>query len=326
MTWLTSAQRPGLAGFKNTISLDQLIASKIGAATRFPSLALSSRGGMSLSWTANGVNVPAQHSPSKIFQSLFLNGTPREVDAEMRDLERGKSILDAVMGDARKLENTLGQRDREKLDEYLTSVRELETRLRQNEDWARKPKPKVDYPQPKDVTDKSDILARQRLLYDMIALALETDSCRSITFDLGAMNAVPSNIPGVKTDWHNLSHHGKDAAKISELKIIEESEFIVFNDFLTKLKGIKEGPGTRTLLDNTAILFGSNLGNASSHNWHNLPIIVAGGGYKHGSYVAHDEKNNTPLANLFVSLAQRMGVETDQFGSSTRAGVQGLEA
>jgi hypothetical protein len=160
-------------------------------------------------------------------------------------------------------------------------------------------------------------------MYDMMRLALQTDSTRVITLSLGSMNAVPSNIPGVKTDWHNLSHHGKDEAKISELRLIEEAEFVELNRFLSQLKAVDEHG--RSLLDNTAVLFGSNLGNASSHDWHNLPIILVGGGYKHGAYVAHDEKNNTPLANLFVSLAQRMGIETDRFGSSTAETIRGLE-
>ncbi len=323
LTWLTSAQRPGLAGFKNTISLDQLIAKQIGVATRFPSLTLGARG-RSLSWTSNGVPLPAMSSPSKLYQQLFAQGTEQEIAEQVKQLDKGKSVLDVVQGDAKALEKSLGHRDREKLDEYLSSVRDLETRLQQNKEWARKPKPKVDYAAPRDVEDKVDILGKQRLMYDMIALALQTDSCRSITFSLGAMNAVPSNIPGVKTDWHNLSHHGKDEEKIGELEIIEKAEFKLFGEFLTKLKGVKENG--KHLLDHTAILFGSNLGNASSHNTKNLPVIVAGGGFKHGSYVAHDAADNTPLCNLFVPLAQRMGVKTEKFGSSTKSTIRGLES
>tara|TARA_B100000959_G_C14988663_1_gene626722 strand:+ start:2436 stop:3728 length:1293 start_codon:yes stop_codon:yes gene_type:complete len=323
LTWLTSAQRPGLAGFKNTISLDQLIAKQIGVATRFPSLTLGARG-RSLSWTSNGVPLPAMSSPSKLYQQLFAQGTEQEIAEQVKQLDKGKSVLDVVQGDAKALEKSLGHRDREKLDEYLSSVRDLETRLQQNKEWARKPKPKVDYAAPRDVADKVDILGKQRLMYDMIALALQTDSCRSITFSLGAMNAVPSNIPGVKTDWHNLSHHGKDEEKIGELEIIEKAEFKLFGEFLTKLKGVKENG--KHLLDHTAILFGSNLGNASSHNTKNLPVIVAGGGFKHGSYVAHDAADNTPLCNLFVPLAQRMGVKTEKFGSSTKSTIRGLES
>jgi len=323
MTWLTSAQRPGLAGFKNTLSIDQLMARQIGAATRFPSLTLGTRS-QSLSWTANGVSLPATSSPSKLYQQLFVQGTEQEIKEQVKQLDKGKSVLDVVLGDAKALERSLGHRDREKLDEYLVSVRDLEVRLQQNKQWARKPKPKVNYAAPRDIADKVDILGKQRLMYDMIALALQTDSCRAITFSLGSMNAVPSNIPGVKTDWHNLSHHGKDEDKIEELEIIEKAEFKLFGEFLTKLKGLKENG--KHLLDHTAILFGSNLGNASSHNTQNLPVIVAGGGYRHGSYVAHDANDNTPFANLFVPLAQRMGVEIEKFGSSTKSTIRGLES
>jgi len=320
LTWLTSAQRPGLAGFKNTISLDQLIANEIGIQTRYPYLALSTSG-RSLSWTSNGVAIPGESSPAKLFKALFIAGNEEEVASEIRGLERGRSILDTVLGEAKQLERELGTRDRQKLDEYLTAVRDLESRLQQSQGWVKKPKPKVDVEPPTDITDRNDAIGRQRLMYDMIVLALQTDSTRTITFQLGGLNSVPT-IPNVNSDWHGLSHHGKDPAKIEELKIIEEAEFAAFNDFLTKMKSVEENG--RSLLDHTAILFGSNLGNASSHDWHNLPIILAGGGYKHGAYVAHDAKDNTPLANLFVALAQRMGIETDRFGSSTAETVDGL--
>ena len=158
-------------------------------------------------------------------------------------------------------------------------------------------------------------------MYDMIALALQTDSTRTVTFQLSGMNAVPV-IPGVKNDWHNLSHHGKDPEKIDELKIIEEAEFDAFNRFLTRIRSIEENG--HSLLDHTAILFGSNLGNASAHDWHNVPVIVAGGSFRHAGHIAGDPQNNTPLANLLVSLSQHMGVETDRFGSSTAEGISGL--
>jgi hypothetical protein len=323
LTWLTSAPRPGLAGFKNTISIDQLMAKHIGAATRFPSLSIGTNS-KSLSWTANGVQIPSQSHPVKLFRQMFVNGTEKEVAEEMKNLERGRSILDTVLGDAKALNVTLGARDREKLDEYFTSVRELEIRLQQNKQWANRPKPKVNYREPKEVADRTDILAKQRLLYDLILLALQTDSTRVITFSLGSMNAVPNNIPGVRTDWHMLSHHGKEEAKIEELSKVEAAEFGVFSEFLQKMKDIKEEGGH--LLDHTAILFGSNLGNASSHSWRNLPILLAGGGYKHGHHIAHDSSNNTPFANLFIPLAQRMGLEIDRFGSSTASTIRGLES
>ncbi|QDT05687.1 hypothetical protein K227x_40900 [Rubripirellula lacrimiformis] len=321
LTWLTSARRPGLAGFRNTLSIDQRIAQQVGLQTRFPFLAMAVSN-ESLSWTSNGVPIPAMSSPAKIYKALFVDGDAKAVDKEMLNLKRGRSILDTVGGRARRLEQKLGERDRDKLDEYLTSVRELEQRLQQSEGWVRLPKPKVDIEQPDDIRDKAEAIARQRLMYDMIVLAIQTDSTRTITHQLGGLNSAP-NIPGVDSDWHGLSHHGKDPDKINELKLIEEAEFETFNEFLTKLRAIDEGG--RSLLDQTAILFGSNLGNASAHDWRNLPIIIAGGGYNHGRYVAHDSQNNTPFANVLVSLAQRMDVEIDSFGSSTAAGVRGLD-
>ena len=325
MTWLTGVERPGLAGFKNTISIDQVMARKIGASTRFPSLNLGTGGGgQSISWDANGVSIPCQASPSKIYRELFVQGTEKEVEQQVNNLDRGKSILDVVLGDAKSLRSNLGHRDKEKLDQYFSSVRELEVRLEQNKEWARKPKPDVSYEEPKDVQDRYDLLTRQRLMYDLMSLALKTDSTRVITFSLGAFNAVPTNIDGVKTDWHNLSHHGKDENKIDELEIIEKEEFSLFAKFLGDLKSHEENGSS--LLTNTAVLFGSNLGNASSHDWRNLPIILAGGGYSHGSYVAHDSQDNTPLSNLFVPLAQGMGVEIEQFGKSTNSSLRGLES
>lgn len=321
LTWLTSAQRPGLAGFRNTISLDQVMADRIGTKTRYPYLTLSTSG-RSMSWTSNGVEIPGETSPARLFKALFIDGSKQEVADELRGLKRGRSILDTVRGQAKHLEQDLGRRDREKLNEYLAAVRDLEFRLQQNEGWATKPKPKTDKKPPQDVTDRNDAIGKQRLMNDMIVLAFESDSTRVVTFQLSGMNAVPT-IPGVSSDWHGLSHHGKDSEKIEELKIIEEAEFQVFGEFLTKLKAVKENG--KSLLDQTAVLYGSNLGNASSHNWRNLPIVLAGGGFKHGSYVAHDADDNTPLANLFVPLLNRMDVETREFGTSTAESLRGLE-
>jgi hypothetical protein len=320
LTWLTSARRPGLAGFKNTISIDQLIAAKVGIETRIPSLVLSTNG-QSMSWSASGVEIPGETRPSVIFKEMFVNGTATEVEAQIRKLERGRSVLDTLLEQSKQLDRTLGVRDKRKFAEYLVAIRELEYRLQQAKAWARKPKPAIEQAAPTDIADRLDAIAKQRLMYDTIALALQSDSTRLTTFQLSGMNAVPK-IGGVSHDWHNLSHHGKDETKIAELQIIEEAEFTVFGEFLTKLKAIQENG--HSLLNSTAVLFGSNLGNASAHDWRNLPILVAGGGYEHGGYHAHEPGNNTPFANMFVSLAQRMGVEVRQFGSSTGETVRGL--
>ncbi|WP_168563675.1 DUF1552 domain-containing protein [Crateriforma spongiae] len=321
LTFLTSAQRPGLAGFKNTISIDQLIAQRIGMQTRFPYLALSTSG-RSLSWTSGGVPIPGSTSPSQLFRELFLQGNEQQIASEIARLRRGHSILDTVTQSANTMAKQLGSNDRHKLQEYFQSVRELEHRLTQSEGWVRRPKPKVDAEEPDDIRDKLMAIERQAAMYDMITLALQTDSTRTVTFGISGLNAAPK-IPGVASDWHGLSHHGKDPAKIEELKLIEQAEFTAFAKFLDGLRSIQEGDCT--LLDQTTVVYGSNLGNASSHDWHNLPILVAGGGYRHGQYVAHDHNQNTPLANLFVGIAQGVGIEIDQFGSSVSAGIRGLE-
>lgn len=312
MTWLTSAKHPGLAGFKNTISIDQLIAERVGTQTRFPSLVLGT-GSESLSWSASGVPLPAESSPSKAFTQLFVDGTKAEVEAQVRGLKRGRSVLDTVMGQAKKLHNELGKRDQEKLDEYFAAVRDLEGRLVQNEAWAQKPKPHVDSKPPTDIQSRTDAIGKMKLMQDLVVLALQTDSTRTVTLRLNGMNAVPE-IAGVKNDWHNLSHHGQDPAKIEELKVIEAAEFTAFADFLAKLK--KTQDNGRPLLDTTSVLFGSNLGNASAHSTANLPVVLAGGGWKHGRHLAI-EKDKHVFSNLFVALAQRMGVEADKFGFST---------
>ena len=317
---MTAARRPGLAGFKNTISLDQLIASKIGHLTRFPYIVITTTNN-SISWTANGVPISGQGSASRLFKQLFVDGSKKEVEAQVKRLAKGKSILDTIMDPTKRLEKELGHKDKEKLDEYTTSIRQLEVRLTQNQDWVRKPKPKVDYKPGKD-PERYDVIEKQRQLFDIISLAFQTDSTRCATFNLGGMNAVPDNIAGVETDWHNLSHHGKDPAKIKELGLVEGAEFGVLNEFLNQIKAAKEGSGS--ILDRTTVVYGSNLGNASAHSWMNLALVVAGGGFKHGSHIAYDQKNNEVFANLFVQIANKMNINIDKFGSSTATSLKGF--
>jgi hypothetical protein len=321
LTWLTGAKHPGLPGFRNTISLDQLLAERLGHQTRVPFLSLSATGSDGLSWTQSGVNLPADGSPSRVFAQLFVNGSPAEVKRQVAELKRGRSILDTVRGEARKLDQQLGARDREKMDQYLTAVRDLETRIQGSEQWAVKPKPAVEGKTPVDVADRTDIIAKTRLMHDLIRLALQTDSTRIITYKAGGMNAVPK-IEGVSNDWHQLSHHGLDPAKIAELKTIELAEFREIGRFLGLLRESREGGGT--LLDSTAVLFGSNLGNASSHDATNLPLVLAGGTFRHGRHLAFDPKSNGPFAGVFLSLAEHMGVRLDSFSYAT-APLKGLE-
>lgn len=314
LCYLTAAPHPRADNFKNTISLDQYAIEKLVPDTRFGSLVLASSSSRGLSFTRSGVPIPADERPSRVFKNMFVDGTANEVNAQVQRLKQGQSIMDTVLEEAKDFQRGLGKPDREKLDEYFTSVREVELRMVKAQDWARRPKPKVDAKPPVDINSSVEVPARVRLMIDLMHLALQTDSTRYITFALNGLNAVPV-IPGVTQDWHNLSHHGQDPAKLAELKVVELQQMKLFGELLTKLKGTQEQGGT--LLDRTIVLFGSNLGNASSHDNKNLPILVAGGGFRHGQHLAFDPKKNPPLSNLYVQFLRRLGADVNTFGSSS---------
>jgi len=320
-SFLTAAPHPEQrAGFRNSISLDQFAAEKIGHLTRFPSLALSAEG-FGLSWTRSGALVPPDLWPATVFARLFLDGRPEDVQAQARRLRDGQSILDTVRDQAQAMQPKLGGSDREKIDEYFTSVRELERRLATDAEWAKKPKPKVDAKPPQNITNSADLIGKTKVLFDLLHLALQTDSTRLATMLMLGTSLVPP-IPGVSMGHHDLSHHGQDPAKIQQLKTLEMEKLKVLAEFLKKLKATKEDG--ESLLDRTSVFFSSNLGNASNHSTKNLPIILAGGGFQHGQHLAFDSKNSPPLSNLFVSMLQRAGIESNKFGSSTGT-LTGLE-
>jgi hypothetical protein len=215
----------------------------------------------------------------------------------------------------------LGAADRDKMDEYFTSVRELEQRLARAEEWSKKPKPKVDARPPQNVMNGADLVGKTRSLLDLTHLALQTDSTRLVTMLMLGTSLVPP-IPGVSFGHHDLSHHGQDPAKIAQLRTVELEKMKALADFLKKLKATREDGGT--LLDRTAVFFSSNLGNAATHAVRNLPVLLAGGGFRHGQHLAFDATNPPPLGNLFVSMLQRLGVPSDRFGTGT-ATLRGLE-
>jgi len=319
-SFLTAIPHPNSAGFRNSISIDQIAAEKIGIKTRYAYLCLS-LAGRGLSWSRSGVEIPSATRPSGVFARMFLEGKADEKARTIQQLKDGQSIMDSVLAEAKSMNCRLGVRDRQKLDQFFTAVRSTETRLQKQESWEHRPKPQVDAKPPRDITDRTDIIGKARLMYDMMYLALQTDSTRLITFFKNGINAVPQ-ISGVKSDYHNLSHHGRDPDKIAELAIIELEQFSALADFVRRLHETSEGEST--LLERTMVLFGSNLGNASSHNTLNMPIVLAGGGFRHGQHLAFDRKQNYPLPNLFVSMLQRLGIETDSFVTSTGT-MRGLE-
>ena len=323
--FLTAAPHPGSGSFRNTISLDQYIAEQIGILTRFPSLTLAvNTRSRSLSWTGTGVAIPPEDKAAAVFQEMFLQGSAAQIDAQIRKLDTGKSILDAVSSQAKSLQTSVGARDRDRLDQYFTSVRDLEHRLQASKGWERKPKPVVTAPVPVDQADPARYMAKVKVMYDLARLAIETDSTRSVTLMLEGVSAPVLEIPeATLTDsYHNLSHHGKSESKRGQLKVIDEWHMKLLAGLIADLKSVHEGG--ETLLDRTMVLYGSNFGDANAHTCFNMPVVLAGGGFRHGQNLAFDRNSNYPLPNLFVSMLQRMGIETDRFASSTGT-MRGLE-
>lgn len=325
--FLTAAPHPGNGGFRNTISLDQYAAQHLGHLTRFPSLTLGVNtlsGQRSLSWTGSGALIPTEEKASVVFKHLFLRGTQEEIRAQQRRLELGQSIMDAVAGQAKSLQRDVSARDRERLDQYFTGVRDLEMRLAKAREWEDKPKPTVKAQPPKDPPTPKDYMDKVKVMYDLAQLAFETDSTRFVTLLLDSVNSPTINVEGadITDGYHNLSHHGKSAAKLKQLEAIDRDHMKHLGGLIAGLQGVKEGG--ETLLDRTMVLYGSNLGNANTHVTTNLPIIFAGGGFKHGQHLAFDRTRNYPLPNLFVSMLQRLGLEADKFATSTGT-MRGLE-
>ncbi|MDA8745279.1 DUF1552 domain-containing protein [Rubripirellula amarantea] len=312
-TFLTSARHPGLSGFQNTLSVDQYAAEQLGYVTRFPAINLSTDHGTQ-SYTRSGVMLPAIPSPSKMYAELFLAGSDQEIKRQIQNLKEGRSILDAVARDARKLAGSSSKADKARLAEYFQSVRDLEKKLEAAQQWVNRPKPSVDAKQPTDIENTADLIGRMTLMLDLVPLILQTDSTRVLTMSVQCRNDVPL-VDGVDTDHHSLSHHGQDEAKIEQLKRVELAQMKAFGELIQKLS--KKDESGQRLLDHTSIMLGSNLGNANSHDWRNLPILLAGGGYRHGQHIAYDKDNNRPLCDLFVTMLQRQGHETDSFGSGS---------
>ncbi|NRB73412.1 MAG: DUF1552 domain-containing protein [Verrucomicrobiales bacterium] len=314
MTWLSAARNPGRDGFQNSISVDQFAADQLGYVTRFPSLSLSSDGVKSQSYTGNGVMIPAMARPSQVFAKLFLQGKPHEVAREKQKLGDGRSILDSLSDQRSRLLRNASSADRNTLDAYFEAVRETELDLSEAGVWMNRPKPRVDAEIPEDVAEKADMLGRIKLLFQLVPLIIQTDSSRVVSIVIQHNHGIPI-LNGVDSEHHNLSHHGRDPDKIAQLKLIERAILGEFDQLLTHLKSHEEAGSP--LLDHTLTLFGSNLGNAASHDPRNNPILLAGGGLNHGGYHAHDPQDNTPLSNLYVRMLQEIGIEADSFASSS---------
>jgi len=320
-SFLTAAPHPGSGAFKNSVSLDVVAAERLGVATRFP--ILPTRVGNeqgSLSYTRGGVRIPAERSVSLLYKKMFVQGSPLEMQARVTDLKTGRSILDFVNDSAKKLQKDLGPKDRDRLEQYFTSVRDLESQLLKTEEWEKQPKPVVKVPEPKDAAT-GQVAGAHKLMYDLIRLALETDSTRLVTVFINTIGN-STDIPGVSHETHSLTHHGNRPETLTELRTIEETQFKALIDLLNGLKATKEAGSN--MLDRTMVLYGTCMGSANAHSNTNLPVMLVGGGFKHAGHLAFDQKKNYPLPNLYLSMLQRLGLEVDKFASSTGT-MRGLE-
>jgi len=303
---------------RNARSLDQYLAARIGQATRFDSLALSA-GRNIFSWTDGGTMVPAEQKMSTVYARLFIEEAGAGAQKRLQEIGHGKSLTDLVRRQAESLNNSLSSADQRKLGEYLESVRETERRLVKSESWVQTPKPKIDTPMPKDPASSAEIVTQMRNVCDIIRLAFKTDSTRVITAGWFQQNNV--KIDGVTNAYHPLSHHGLDPGNIAQLKLIERAFFEELKVLLTNLNNDKEGDAT--LLERTSIVITSNLGNASNHSNKDLPVLLIGGRYQHGSHLAFDP-STVPLSNLYVTILNQFGLADRSFGTSTGP-LKGLE-
>jgi hypothetical protein len=293
------------------VTVDQFIADAIGKQTRFASLTVGSEGGIhggcQLAWTRSGIRVAPITGPSALFEKLFVEDSLSQKEKQKIANGLQASILDSMVDEARSLSHQINREDQDKLDQYLSSIRDVEKRIQAKSQWVDQPKPKAPLERPADRNTVHDL----PLLYELIALALQTDSTRVATLEIGG-SFLPQDL-GIDKSYHGLSHHGNDAQAIADLIKLERYQIEHFAKFLTRLEGLSDGE--QSLLDSTAVLFGSGIADANSHTNDDLPIIVAGGGYGQGEF-KHMTKR-VPLCNLFLDIIQRFGIPADSFGTST---------
>ena len=295
---------------RNRRSLDQQVANVLGQQTRFDSLLLSA-GANDFGWTDGGSMVPAEKNVVDAFAKLFAEDGAANKTKVLAEIGRGKSILDHVLDEASDLQPRLSKRDQEKLDEYFESVRATEKRLVKSEEWMHQPKPKVNSKPPAPFAPE-EIITNLRGVCDLTHLAFKTDSTRVITFGYFRQDTVA--VPGVNIGYHNLSHHGQDEGNIAQLRRVERAFFDELKTLLTNLKNTCEGDST--LLDRTTIVVTSNLGSGNSHSNKDLPVLVAGGRFKHGQHLA-TAPGTVPLSNLYLSVLHQLGFADKSFGTST---------
>ncbi|MEL7500606.1 MAG: DUF1552 domain-containing protein [Planctomycetota bacterium] len=306
--FLSGIRKDESGGFPDkNMTIDQVAAEHVGAATRFPSITAGLENGTDLCWNRSGVRIPPVNNPARLFEALFVQSDAASLRGERKRLTHRASVLDALRESADDLHGKLSTADRQKLDQYLTSVREVEKQLQMSQAWLDKPKPASTIDA---VADEERMHIEEiPLFYNLLTLALQTDSTRVATFE------IPMGFRTAELEvgsYHGLSHHSKSEERLKQLQIVDTYLMTQFSYFLDKLKEAQ-------VFDHTAVVWGSGMGNGSSHSNRNLPVILAGGGMNHQGHVicpAEDHKR-VPLSNLWLSTLQWFGVETDRFGKST---------
>ena len=309
---LLSGIRPHMAhGYpEGNISLDQKLAEFYGAATRFPSMTLKCRENNLISITRTGVQVPSMDMRS-MYRAMFVDETTQRKASASDRLKRQNSILDVVLGQANEMSKSLGKNDQHKFEEYLDSVRTLEKKIVQQEPWINRPKPKTDVQEPKPTNGTVGDL---KLTVEMIALALQTDSSRAITLVSGFTNGDF----GLSGGYHGFSHHGERDEPVAALKKIEGYQVSMMSYLIDLLKAKSDPINGGTLLDHTCVLYGCGMA-TGTHSTTNLPLLLAGGGFKHGEHKVYPSKKSerVPAANLLLSILRQCGLEIDRFGTSS---------
>lgn len=328
-TFLTGVETHKGGRIQNAISADQFVATRVGGDTRYPSLQMSVKRGTgyggqalaTLSWNNNGIPLAAENDPHRIFRRLFREDSPDEAEARLADFRLRGSVLDSVMDQAKALEPKVSTQDKQKLDEYFTAVREVEQQLERNKQWADKPKPVVDmsgygdYSEPSGPDDVNssefNYFEYSRMMYDLIALAFQTDSTRVITYNVRrelAGGVYPEF--GISEDFHTLTHHNNDPRKLADLAKADRIYMERWAEFLDRLESIKEVDGS-SLLDHTMLGFSSGMG--IGHSKDRLPTVLCGGGalgIKHQGHL--NLPPLTPLSSVWHTMAHKMGaIEAD---------------
>jgi len=299
------------------VTLDQIAARKIGTDTRFESIQLCAGDipSQRMIFTRQGVPLPMINRPSVIYQKLFASADSRARSEYL--LRSGQSALDVALEDAKRLQQRVSHSDRDKLSEYFTSLRELEERMGRQLNHMADESVQVDYELPAyDPIAPTLMLECEQIMFDLMALALQTDSTRVASLFIAGLGQV-FTLDGktLRAGYHALSHHGNDPDLIRDLIRVETEHMLCLNRFLNQLKEKTDAAG-RPLLDTTVVMFGTGMGDASRHSNRNLPTIVAGGGFQHGKHITNPD-NTLLLGDVFISILRQMGIETDAFSNAT---------